>query len=242
MTAASGRPPSLSPRGLWIVGWSGAVVAGVIFLSLAWEVATYAPIVTLDTNIANWLHRHGTPELTAFMIAVTMFHSIAGSSMLCVIFAIVLARLREWYWLLTLALSMGGGIALNTLLKHAYARVRPYFEDPWVSLSTYSFPSGHTASAALFYGVLCAFLVSRFYAVRQRAACIVGAVLAVTLVGFSRMYLGAHYLSDVLAAACSSAVWLVLCISAVNSLVRDRSSIYARRFDAAAGSKDCPPP
>src|SRR5678815_4414773 len=148
-----------------------------------------------STEIANWLHKHGTPEITAFMIAVTQFHSITGTALLAVAFAAVLAWLRQWYWLATLALAMGGGMAINSLLKEAFARVRPYFDDPWVSLDSYSFPSGHTAGAVLFYGVLAAFLVSRFYLPSQRIACLTGAILAIVLVAFSRMYLGAHYLS-----------------------------------------------
>ena len=74
----------------------------------------------------------------------------------------------------------------------------------------------------LFYGVLAAFLVSRFYAPHQRIACVAGSVMAVVLVAFSRMYLGAHYLSDVVAAACSSVVWLVFCLSVVHAKVRQR--------------------
>jgi undecaprenyl-diphosphatase len=207
---------------LLAVGAAAALTAAVIFLSLAWKVATYAPIVVLDTEIANWLHKHGTPEITAFMIAVTEFHSITGTALLAVAFGAVLGWRRQWYWLGTLALAMGGGMALNSLLKEAFARIRPYFEDPWVSLNSYSFPSGHTAGAALFYGVLAAFLVSRFHAPQQRIACIAGAVSAVVLVAFSRMYLGAHYLSDVVAAACSSRVWLVFCLTAVHAVVRRR--------------------
>ena len=229
MTAAVGRhPPSLSPTGLIVLGWAAAVVAGVIFLSLAWDVATYAPLVVLDAKVATWLHKHGTPEITAFMYAITTMHSIAGSSLLALIFGLVLARMREWYWLLTLAVSMTGGLALNTLLKEVYARVRPYFDDPWVTLSTYSFPSGHTAAAVLLYGVLAAFLVSRFYTLRERAVCVIGATFAVALVAFSRMYLGAHYLSDVLAAACSSLVWLVICLSSVHALVRRRMGSHVK--------------
>jgi undecaprenyl-diphosphatase len=216
------HPPSLSPRALAATGALAAIAASVIFISLSWKVATYAPIVVLDTQIANWLHKHGTAELTAFMIAVTDFHSILGTSLLAAAFGVVLARLRQWYWLVTLALAMGGGMALNSLLKEAFARIRPYFEDPWVSLTSYSFPSGHTAGAVLFYGVLAAFLVSRFYLPRQRIACVVGAVLAIALVAFSRMYLGAHYLSDVVAAACSSVVWLVFVLTAVHAWVRHR--------------------
>jgi undecaprenyl-diphosphatase len=222
-TVPEPRPPSLSPTALLVAGWAAAIVATVIFLSLGWQVATYAPIVVLDTRIANWLHQHGTPEITAFMIAVTSMHSTIGIAAMSLGFAAVLARLRHGYWILTLALGVGGGMALNLLIKEVYARVRPYFEDPWVSLSTYSFPSGHTSGATLFYGVLAAFLVSRFYAYRQRAACVIGALFAVALVAFSRVYLGAHYLSDVVAAACSSLVWLVLCLSAVHAYIRRKN-------------------
>jgi membrane-associated phospholipid phosphatase len=79
----------------------------------------------------------------------------------------------------------------------------------------------------VFYGVLAAFLVSRFYDPRVRAACVVAAIAAIALVAFSRMYLGAHYLSDVMAAACSSTVWLVLCLSMVHGYVRRRMAAAA---------------
>ena len=104
-------------------------------------------------------------------------------------------------------------------LKDALARPRPIFAD--VSpIGAFSFPSGHTAGAVLFYGVLAAFLVSRFFDWRARAACVAGACVMVALVAFSRIYLGAHFVSDVVAAACSSLVWLVLCLSAGHGLVR----------------------
>jgi undecaprenyl-diphosphatase len=137
-----------------------------------------------------------------------------------IVFAMVLAKMREWYWILTLALAVGGGLVLNVLLKHVYERARPVFDTPLVELMSYSFPSGHTAGAVVFYGVLAAFLVSRVYDWRLRAVIVIGAIVAVALVGFSRIYLGAHYLSDVLAAACSSTAWLVLCLTAVHHLVR----------------------
>ena len=216
------HPHSLSPRGLAIAGWVSLVVAGWIFFELAWDVASHTGLVDLDAKVSAWMHAHGTPTLTTFFYAVTMANSIAGISAWSVIFGLVLARLREWYWLLTLALAVGGGMALNVLLKFSYERARPHFDDPWVTLSTYSFPSGHTAGATLFYGVLAAFLVSRFYDWPRRSACVTGAVIAIVLVASSRVYLGAHYLSDVIAAACSSTVWLVLCLTGVHGLVRKR--------------------
>lgn len=216
------RAPSLSPRGLAIAGWVAFVVAGLIFFNLAWDVATHDDIVVMDAKMAVWLHSHGTPQVTQFMVLVSTLNSIAGTSVLALIFAAALARLREWYWILTLVLAVCGGMLLNVALKDAFQRARPHFDDPWVTLGSYSFPSGHTAGATLFYGVLAAFLVSRTRRWNARIACVLAAVLMVALVAFSRMYLGAHYLSDVAAAACSSTAWLVLCLSGVHGIVRRR--------------------
>jgi membrane-associated phospholipid phosphatase len=220
MDVRTPHPHSLSPRALAVVAWMAFIVAGGIFLTIAWDVSTHAPLVSIDAKVAAWLHGHATPPLTSFMLLVTNANSTVAMSAWSILFALALARLREWYWMLTLALAMGGGLGLNVLLKYSYERARPHFDDPMVTLDTFSFPSGHTAGAVVFYGVLAAFLVSRFYDLRIRAACIAVAVAAVVLVAFSRMYLGAHYLSDVMAAACSSTVWLVLCLSSVHGWVR----------------------
>jgi membrane-associated phospholipid phosphatase len=217
------RPHSLSPLLLTIAGWSAFVVAGGIFFTLAWNVATHAPLVVLDATVAAWLHQHGTPALTRAMRVVTHVHSTLGVSLLALAFAAVLYRLKERFWILTLALAVGGGMALNVLLKHAYERARPHFDDPLLTLHSFSFPSGHTAGATLFYGVLAAFLVSRFFDRGVRAGIVAAAIVAVALVAFSRMYLGAHYLSDVLAATCSSIVWLSLSLSSVHALVLRRA-------------------
>jgi undecaprenyl-diphosphatase len=91
-----------------------------------------------------------------------------------------------------------------------------------VTLNTYSFPSGHTAGATVFYGVLAAYLVSRRREPGLRVAIVAVAILAVVLVAISRMYLGAHYLSDVAAAAASSTAWLAVCLSSIHALVRHR--------------------
>ena len=214
------HPPSLSPRALSIAGWSAFLIAGSIFLAIAWNVLDRTAMVVLDAKLAAWLHEHGSPALTPFLLAVTHLNSTVAISIYSMVFALLLARMREWYWILTLALAVPGGLALNVLFKHAYERARPVFDKPLLELATYSFPSGHTAGAVVFYGVLAAFLVSRFYDRRRRSACVILAIAAVALVAFSRLYLGAHYLSDVVAAACASTAWLVLCLSGVHHLVR----------------------
>lgn len=216
------HPPSLSPRALTIVGWSAFLLAGALFLAVAWSITARSSVGALDVAVADWLHDHGRPALTLFLLAVTHLNSTVAVSAWSAILIIALARLRERYWILTLLLTVGGGMLVNLLLKAAYERVRPHFDDPLLVLDTYSFPSGHTSAAVLFYGMLAAFLVSRTHERRLRFAAVGGAIAMVALVAFSRVYLGAHYVSDVVAAICSSAVWLSLCLSAGHALVRKK--------------------
>jgi undecaprenyl-diphosphatase len=216
------RPHSLSTRAVTAAGWTAFIIAGCIFLAIAWSVSSRMPLVTLDAKVAAWLHAHAAPGLTSFMLAVSYANSTVAIGVWGVILALVLARMREWYWMLTVALSVAGGLALNVLLKHAFERARPHFDDPFVSLDTYSFPSGHAAAATVFYGVLAAFLASRYREKRLRALIVIGAIAAVMVVAFSRIYLGAHYLSDVVAAAAASTAWLALCLTSVHGWVRRR--------------------
>jgi undecaprenyl-diphosphatase len=216
-------PPSLSPRALAIAGWAAFAIAGILFITIAWQVSGgESRLLALDERLSAWMEARHTPGLVALFLAVTHLNSMAAIGAWSVVFGIVLARLRERYWLLTLALAVGGGMILNLVLKGAFERLRPRFENPLLFLDTYSFPSGHTAASVAFYGVLAAFLVSRFHDRRRRAACVAGAIGAVALVALSRVYLGAHYLTDVLAAICSSTVWLVLCLAGGHAVVRGR--------------------
>jgi uncharacterized membrane protein YdjX (TVP38/TMEM64 family)/membrane-associated phospholipid phosphatase len=216
------HPPSLSPRALAIAGWSACVAGGALFLAIASNISGESGLIAFDERVSQWLQARHSAPVVSFLLAVTHLNSTAAIGLWSCAFGIVLARLREGYWMLTLAASVGGAMLLNLALKSAYERLRPRFEPPLLMLETYSFPSGHTAAAVAFYGVLAAFLVSRFYDLRRRVACVSVAVAAVALVAFSRVYLGAHYLSDVLAAVCSSTVWLVLCLAGGHALVRGR--------------------
>ena len=112
------------------------------------------------------------------------------------------------------ALAVPLGMLLNVLLKNIFQRARPSFEHPLLTLTTYSFPSGHAAAATLLYGVLGAYLVCTCKGWRRAlAGCL--AVAMVALVGLSRIYLGAHYLSDVAAAVASSVGWLAIVFTSV---------------------------
>jgi membrane-associated phospholipid phosphatase len=131
--------------------------------------------------------------------------------------AAVLMWRRRWPWLLTLILVVPGGALLNELIKIAFHRARPKFDVPILAVKGYGFPSGHAMMATLLYGLLAVLLVRTLRDVRWRMLVVGVAGSVVVLVGISRMYLGAHYLSDILAAVAAGVAWLVLCLTADTS-------------------------
>jgi membrane-associated phospholipid phosphatase len=186
-----------------------------IFAALAEDVVTADRITLIDARLANWLHAHATAGMTHAMLAVSTLHDVLSMSVMTIVLAVFFAWGRRRYWLLALAVAVPGGMLLNTVLKNVFERARPHFVDPIVTLGSYSFPSGHVAGSTLFYGILAAFLIAHTHSGIRRAAIVILAVLLVALVAASRMYLGAHYFSDVVAAFFESVAWLALCITGV---------------------------
>jgi membrane-associated phospholipid phosphatase len=198
------------------------IAATWLFGSIAEDVVTGEPLTLLDVKFSNWLHAHMRPRLTMAMLVITNIHSLKGVAVLTVTFALYLFWRRHRYWLMALLLSVFGGMLLNVVLKNVFQRPRPHFGDSILTFSSYGFPSGHTMAATCFYGVVAAFLVWKIRAWPGRVLVVAIAGILILLVGFSRIYLGAHYLSDVLGAMAEGMAWLALCLTAVYTTWRAR--------------------
>ena len=107
---------------------------------------------------------------------------------------------------------------MNIIVKLAVHRERPTLSGLAAALKTYSFPSGHTLAASVIYGVIPAYLMSRARPWKRQVVIGFAAFFLVTLVAFSRVYLGVHYVSDVLAAMAEGVAWLALSHIAVTTL------------------------
>lgn len=201
------------------------VGASWIFGSIADEVLEQEEFVAIDKQISQWLNGLATPRLTEIMLKISDLHGVQGMSVLLLIAALVLAWKRYWTWLVILLVAVPGGAAINVLMKKVFERTRPQFESPLLMLTDYSFPSGHTSASTLFYGVLAALLVPRIRLWRWRALVCMGALCLVALVAFSRLYLGAHFLSDVLAGFSVGVAWLALCLTATHTFARYQSAL-----------------
>ena len=222
-------PPGIErPRPiLFHVAMAALLLSAAAFAVIAQQVATAAPILARDVEVSVWLHTHGNPVLTAVLLVITQLHSVLGVFTLSLIAAFFVWRKGDRLWVLALALVVPGGMLINTLLKVFFDRARPTWDDPLLTLTTGSFPSGHATGSTLFYGFLACYLVWRMKSGSARALAILGCMAMVVLVGFSRVYLGVHYLSDVLAGVSLGTAWLALCMIAVRAVARRRDAMGA---------------
>jgi membrane-associated phospholipid phosphatase len=191
------------------------VLAAWGFGAIAEDVVTGDRLTQQDADIAQWLHRHATASMTAAMLIVTDLHSTIAVGCYAAIAGVMLWTKRAWRRLVTIVVCIGGGLLLNVLMKLAFHRARPVFDVPLLTLSSYSFPSGHVAGSTLFYGLGVAWVFRRTPRWRWRTLAVAGALAMIALVAFSRMYLGVHYLSDVGAAFAEGVAWLAICLSAL---------------------------
>ncbi|MEP6823953.1 MAG: phosphatase PAP2 family protein [Ramlibacter sp.] len=225
LTFVKARFSRLGPLGLRLtVSVLLFIAATWLFAGIAEDVVTGDPLVLADQQITEWFHAHATPGITRWMLLVTHAHGTLGISLMGLALALYLTWRRIWSWLLTLAVALPGGMVLNVIFKHIFRRTRPSFDDPLLTLLSYSFPSGHVTGSALLYGVLASFLASRVKTWFARMLIFAGACLMVIAVGTTRIYLGVHYFSDVVAAAAWSTAWLVMWLTAAD--------LFWRRFSA----------
>jgi membrane-associated phospholipid phosphatase len=197
------------------VGALVLIAAAWLFGAIAQDVVTGDRLTVLDVQVAHWLRAHATPEVTRWMLLVTDLHSTIAVSCYAGVVAAMLAWRQQWRQLATVIVCVHGGLTLNVLMKLAFHRVRPVLDDPLLTLTSYSFPSGHVAGSTLMYGLIVAWTFTRTRRPFVRAAVVVAATGAVALVAYTRMYLGVHFLSDVAAAFAEGVAWLALCLGAL---------------------------
>jgi membrane-associated phospholipid phosphatase len=211
--------PTLSPPARLgtqlAVGALVLLLAAWLFGAIADEVFDGTRMSSFDAEIAQWLHRRTEVPVTRALLVVTNLHSTVAIAGYAALAALWFAWRRRWRELATVVVAIGGGLLLNVLMKHAFQRARPTFDEPLLTLASYSFPSGHVAASTVFYGVVIAWTFARTSRSLWRALAVGGALAMIALVAFTRMYLGLHYLSDVAAAFAEGVAWLAICLSAL---------------------------
>ena len=190
-----------------IAGFLAASLAAVFFGWVANEMLR-GQTMHFDMAVRGQIHSWATPLLTRSMRGVTLL----GSAELLVLFGVVLIwrlmaqkRIRA---AVVLLIAVIGGEALDQVLKIMFRRPRP---EPFFGLpapENFSFPSGHAVASCCFYLVVAAIVTARMKSPARRLAAWTGAAVLAGAIGFSRVYLGVHYPSDVLAGYATAVIWI----------------------------------
>jgi undecaprenyl-diphosphatase len=190
---------------------AAAVFLALAFARIAEDYLTNDPLARWDVSFAQWLSEHRSGVGTDFFRVFTDIGSPAGALAIGTVVCLLLYQRRQLIDAALIPVVLAGAELLNLILKLAFHRPRP--EAAFVHLETYSFPSGHAMVSTALYGALAYLAWGRLRAPAARVALLTGTAALLSLICFSRLYLGVHYLSDVLAGAAGGAFWLAVAIA-----------------------------
>jgi len=190
-----------------IAGFLGASAA-LVFFGWLTRVVLAGESMRFDTAVRNGIHAWASTPLTDAMRSITL---LGEAPVLVALGILVVWRLaaqgRRRAALIFVAACVGAE-ALSEILKLVFRRPRPEAFFGFAEPETYSFPSGHSVMSACFYGVVAAILTVRVESRTAKIAIWTAAALLALTIGFSRVYLGVHYPSDVLAGYAAAAIWV----------------------------------
>ena len=195
-------------------GFALVVGAAMLFAEIAEHLGPGGAMARADAALAESIHAHVNPTILRAFAFVTHFGDVLTMSVLGVVVALLLWQRRLRALALGWVLAVGGNALLNPLLKRVFERVRPVHEHGLVSELGWSFPSGHTSSSTVAYGML-AYIAIRTLPPRWHLPAVLAAAALAFTVGCSRIFLQVHFASDVAAGFASGIAWLTVCIVSV---------------------------
>ena len=216
-TRTSLRMPGLLAR--WpLIGVMLVVLGGLLFGALAINLQTHGSLLPVDARVANDLHAialQSSPAMRGVMI-FGFYLGEQGILMIGLILVLYFLYRRFWAGLAMVVIAWAAEGAIWLEFSQYYDRARPVFDVAvWHQMTEPGFPSGHSIAAVMCFGLLAYLIVPKISSRFWKAVVIVTAGLVILYIGFSRMFVGDHYLTDVLAgfglgvALCGSVYTLV---------------------------------
>lgn len=196
---------------------SGLALAGlfiVVFTQLAEQVME-KEFGLVDNSIITLMEVNQSAAMDLIMFIITELGSVwfLGTLSILVIWALWYKSKDRWS-ALVFVIAVGGGGLLTSLLKHFYGRERPSINEA-IDAVGYSFPSGHSVGSLIFYGFIIFLVIRGNQKEWVKWAVSIPLLVLIGLIGISRIYLGAHYPSDVAAGFIAGTIWLLLCVTAL---------------------------
>jgi undecaprenyl-diphosphatase len=210
-----------------------ALLAGILFTFIAREVFTAEVTLAADAWAQSAAQSLRSPAVTWVMLAASWLGASGPLTGLSIAVGLVLFFQGSHRRLYAFAATMAGGSLLNVLLKLYYQRARPSDFPPLDVAQGFSFPSGHSMGSMLFCGSLAYVLYFSLEGAGARRRLGIPAIIlcgfAILLIGLSRIYLGVHFFSDVIAGFTGGLFWIGVCVSGTVGWVRWRDWRRSRR-------------
>ncbi|MDF2657296.1 MAG: phosphoesterase PA-phosphatase related [Paenibacillus sp.] len=197
--------------------WIGSVALLVLFAVIAATMRKDGP-TAFDEAVGDWIRGWRSDGLTIVFKAFSPLVSTTVFSLLLVVFAALFVfTFRKRLEPLILVMNLAVAFGLYKGLKSVFERPRPT-ADALIEAAGYSFPSGNALMSASFYGLI-VYLLYRQWRRRNKAAAyttVVAGILLILGIGISRIYLGVHYPSDIVAGFAIGGAWMLVCAGAVS--------------------------
>ncbi|HEY6347895.1 MAG TPA: phosphatase PAP2 family protein [Candidatus Angelobacter sp.] len=182
------------------------VVAGLFLFAWIAEEVMEDHARRFDSALRSWVHQYSSPSMTTAAQVASWLgeYGVAVALVIALVLFLAIGWRRAALWLV---ISQAGALVLNVSLKYAFHRTRPI---PFFGAlpHSYSFPSGHALFSFCFYGVLAGLLTDRIKSRLATAIIWIVAALLIAAIGLSRIYLGVHYPTDVVAGYLTAAIWV----------------------------------
>lgn len=217
--AVPSRKSSIKAVAAMIIGIVFIFWSSDAFLDFAATLSSNAPLLhSLDVGIHDWCVTHRSPALNLFFVTMTTLGGPVVVSLIAAVVAVVLWIRRRRSASIFLVTTVALGYGLDLYLKHHYARARPDVTSAVRGAHGYSFPSGHAMGSAFFLGALVYLLIRTHKKTYVKVLFAIAAALLLAAVSCSRVYLGVHWPTDVVAGAGLGITWLIAMIIAQESL------------------------
>jgi len=223
---------------VWVIGAAALLAAIAIFLDLATD-APEGEYLRAERKIMQAMRDSttGLPAGPAWIADAVRDITALGSAAVLILFAVLvlgyLYLARRYRTILFMIVAIGGGEALNWALKEAFTRQRPNITPHLVQVHSLSFPSGHAMGSSIFYLTVGALLTQTVKRRREKIYIVAAAVLLTVLAGWSRVYLGVHYPTDVIGGWSVGTAWAIVCWMVARWL-RQRGALRAEPAPSAA--------
>lgn len=208
-----------------IIGAIISLIALVVFIFLAVNITSVDGGLYFDKKILSAVHKNINPAVKNFMLTISFIGSAKFYFIIAPFLIWYLIKKKHFIELWSLVATILGSVLLNNVLKISFGRIRP-IEFFLVEQSGFSFPSGHSMNTLTFYGMAAYLYLRNKKSSLKKVLIWIALAIFILLMGFSRIYLGVHWPSDIIGGYSAGFIWLYICVLGVEYIHKRKSERF----------------